>query len=368
MDPTTLPFFEFRDPALAPIWAKVAQGQRLDAQEGLALFQTPDVLSLGRMAAWAASRRHGDRAYWVLNRQCNPTNVCVLSCRFCEFARKKGQPGAWTMTLDQVLAHCEGGIREIHIVGGLHPDWKFQDYLKLVAEIRRRHPRLGIKAWTAVEIEWFSRNSRASIPEVLRELKAAGLDCLPGGGAEVFSERVRRELFAQKIGWEQWREVHRAAHELGIPSNATLLYGHIETHAERVDHLLKLRGLQDEAPGFLPFTPLTFQPGSTGIPARRASALEDARTVAASRLLLDNFPHIKAYWVMMGAEMASIALGFGASDMDGTIGREKIAHMAQASSPEGLAMEGMTRLIREAGKRPVERDIFYNPVGAPQPA
>lgn len=363
-----MPFFDFRDKALAPIWGKVSGGLRLDAEDGLAMLKTPDVLNLGRMAAWAASQRHGNQAFWVLNRQCNPTNVCVLSCRFCEYARKKGEPGAWAMGMEEILAHCEGGIREIHIVGGLHPDWKFADYLNIVAEIRRRHPRLGIKAWTAVEIEWFSRISKASIPEVLKELKAAGLDALPGGGAEVFSERVRHELFAQKIGWDKWREVHRAAHELGIPTNSTLLYGHIETYEERIDHLLKLRGLQDEAPGFMAFIPLTFQPGNTGIPVQRASALEDARLVAASRLMLDNFPHIKAYWVMMGAEMASLALGFGASDMDGTIGQEKIAHMAQASSPEGLASEAMAKLIREAGKQPVERDIFYHPVAEPQPA
>ena len=359
-----LPSFEFRDPALAPIWDKVAQGQRLSAEDGMAMFKTPDVLSLGRMAAHAASQRHGNKAFWVLNRQCNPTNLCVLSCRFCEYARKKGQEGTWTMGMDEILEHCEGGIHEIHIVGGLHPDWKFADYLNIVATIRGKHPKLGIKAWTAVEIEWFSRISKASITQVLKELKAAGLDALPGGGAEVFSERVRKELFAQKIGWDKWSEVHRAAHELGIPTNSTLLYGHIETYEERVDHLLKLRGLQDEAPGFMSFIPLTFQPGGTGIPVQRASAIEDARTIAASRLMLDNFPHIKAYWVMMGAEMASLALGFGATDMDGTIGREKIAHMAQASSPEGLAMEGMTKLIREAGRVPVERDIFYNPVDA----
>jgi aminodeoxyfutalosine synthase len=351
----------FRDNKLAPIWDRVQQGERLGPDEGLVLFKTPDVVSLGRMAGWVAEQRHGRKAYYVLNRQCNPTNICVLNCRFCNYARKKGQEGAWEMTLEEILAHCEGGIREIHIVGGLHPDWKFDAYLNIVAEIRRRHPRLGIKAWTAVEVEWFSRIAKIPIRQVLEELKAAGLDCLPGGGAEVFSERVRRELFYPKIGWDLWSEVHRTAHELGIQSNATLLYGHIETYEERVDHLLKLRGLEDEAPGFLAFIPLSFQPGTTGIPGQ-ATAMEDARTVAASRLLLDNVAHVKAYWVMLGAEMASIALGFGASDMDGTIGRETIAHMAGAASPEGMAVESMQKLIREAGKEPVERDIFYRVV------
>lgn len=358
------PRFDFKDPALAPIWDKARTGKRLDFADGLALIQTPDLTSLGKMANWVAESRHGRDAYFVTNRQCNPTNVCVLDCKFCEFARRKGQDGAWEMDQEEILAHGEG-VREVHIVGGLHPDWRFDKYVRIVRDFRERYPSLGIKAWTAVEIEWFARLERRSIRDILKDLRAAGLDALPGGGAEVFSERVRRALFFPKIGWDKWSEVHREAHELGIRTNSTLLYGHIETYEERVDHMLKLRGLEDEAPGFMAFIPLAFTPGNTGIPVNRQGAVEDVRTIATARLLLDNFAHIKAYWVLLSPDLASLALNFGASDLDGTIGREKIMHMAGNRSPEGLAKEAMGRLIREAGKNPVERDIFYRPVAEP---
>lgn len=361
------PDFQFRDKALAPIWDKVSQGQRLSFEEGVSLLTTPDLHSLGKMATWEAERRHGKRAYFVTNRQCNPTNVCVLSCKFCEFARRKGEDGGWEMGMDEIMAHGEG-VTELHMVGGLHPDWGFDKYLDIVKAFRAKFPKLGLKAWTAVEIEWFARLERRSIREILVELKAAGLDALPGGGAEVFSERVRKELFFPKIGWDKWSEVHRNAHQLGIKSNATLLYGHIETYEERIDHMLKLRQLQDEDPGFMAFIPLAFAPGQTGIPVNRQGALEDMRTLAASRLMLDNFDHIKAYWVLLSPEAASMGLSFGASDLDGTIGKEKIMHMAGNQSPEGLAKEQMRRLIREVGKIPVERDIFYNEVSEAVPA
>jgi aminodeoxyfutalosine synthase len=362
-----LPSFDFRDQALAPIWDKVQARTRLSFDEGMTLFQTHDLHSLGKMATWEAERRHGKKAYFVTNRQCNPTNLCVLDCKFCEFARRKGQDGGWTMGLEEILAHGEG-VNEVHMVGGLHPDWKFKDYLGLVKAFRDKYPKLGIKAWTAVEIEWFARLERRSIKDILVDLKAAGLDAVPGGGAEVFSERIRKELFGPKIGWDKWREVHYEAHQLGIRSNATMLYGHIETYQERVDHILKLRGLQDEAPGFMAFIPLAFTPGKTGIPVNRQGATEDMRTLAASRLLLDNFDHIKAYWVLLSPEAASLGLNFGATDLDGTIGQEKIMHMAGNQSPIGLAQGAMRQLILEAGKEPVERDIFYNQVGVPVPA
>jgi aminodeoxyfutalosine synthase len=363
----TEPNFEFRDPALGPIWDKVRSRTRLSEEDGLALIQTHDVTSLGLMANWETERRHGRKAYFVTNRQCNPTNVCVLSCKFCEFARRKGEDGAWEMGREEILAHGEG-VHEVHIVGGLHPDWKFGRYLEIVKDFRERFPKLGIKAWTAVEIEWFARIERRPIKDILKDLRAAGLDALPGGGAEVFSERIRKELFFPKIGWKDWRAVHLAAHELGIKTNATLLYGHIETYAERIDHMLKLRQLEDEAPGFMAFIPLAFSQGDTGIPVNRQGAVEDVRTIATARLLLDNFDHIKAYWVLLSPDLASLALNFGASDLDGTIGREKIMHMAGNQSPEGLAKEAMRRLIREAGKTPVERDIFYKPVEELVPA
>ena len=369
----------FRDRALVPVWEKVLAGERLDRRDGLALLETLDLPALGRMADYAARRRNGDRVQFVVNRQINPTNLCVLSCAFCDFAAKPGDDHAYEQSLDEVLAQVSDDLSEVHIVGGLHPQWKFDRYLEIVQEIRRRFPTVQIKAWTAVEIDWFARLEKTTIEDILQRLKDAGLDSLPGGGAEVFSDRVRKETFKTKIGRRRWFEVHRAAHRMGIPSNATLLYGHIETLGERVDHLLQLREVQDESQDesrngrpdgnengrgaeFASFIPLALQPGNTGLAERQASVLEDLRTVACARLLLDNFPHIKAYWVMLGEDSAAMALNFGASDLDGTIGEEKIAHFAQASSPVGLARDRLIRMIRGAGKTPVERDALYNPL------
>lgn len=365
----------FRDRALVPVWEKVLAGERLDRRDGLALLETLDLPALGRMADHAARRRNGDRVQFVVNRQINPTNLCVLSCAFCDFAAKPGDDHAYEQSLDDVLAQVSDDLSEVHIVGGLHPRWKFDRYLEIVREIRQRFPAVQIKAWTAVEIDWFARLEKTTIEDILERLKDAGLDSLPGGGAEVFSDRVRKETFKTKIGRRRWFEVHRAAHRMGIPSNATLLYGHIETLGERVDHLLQLREAQDEnrnesrneSPNgngaeFASFIPLALQPGNTGLAERQASVLEDLRTVACARLLLDNFPHIKAYWVMLGEDSAAMALNFGASDLDGTIGEEKIAHFAQASSPVGLARDRLIRMIRGAGKTPVERDALYNPL------
>ena len=365
----------FRDRALVPVWEKVLAGERLDRRDGLALLETLDLPALGRMADHAARRRNGDRVQFVVNRQINPTNLCVLSCAFCDFAAKPGDDHAYEQSLDEVLAQVSDDLSEVHIVGGLHPRWKFDRYLEIVREIRQRFPAVQIKAWTAVEIDWFARLEKTTIEDILERLKDAGLDSLPGGGAEVFSDRVRKETFKTKIGQRRWFEVHRAAHRMGIPSNATLLYGHIETLGERVDHLLQLREAQDEnrnesrneSPNgngaeFASFIPLALQPGNTGLAERQASVLEDLRTVACARLLLDNFPHIKAYWVMLGEDSAAMALNFGASDLDGTIGEEKIAHFAQASSPVGLARDRLIRMIRGAGKTPVERDALYNPL------
>lgn len=376
----------FRDSRLVPIWEKVLAGVRLDAADGLALLETVDLPALGRMADHAARSRNGDRVQFVVNRQINPTNLCVLSCVFCDFAAKPGDDHAYEQSLEEVLAQVSDDLSEVHIVGGLHPKWGFDRYLEIVREIRLRHPTVQIKAWTAVEIDWFARLEKTSIEDILLRLREAGLDSLPGGGAEVFSDRVRQETFKTKIGRRRWFEVHRAAHRMGLLSNATLLYGHIETLAERVEHLLQLRAAQDEAKaearadapdgtrtgpspnaapaaaGFASFIPLALQPGNTGLAERQASVLEDLRTVACARLLLDNFPHIKAYWVMLGEDSAAMALNFGASDLDGTIGEEKIAHFAQASSPVGLARERLIRMIRGAGKTPVERDALYNVV------
>ncbi len=348
------------DPRLLPIWKKVQAKERLTKEDGLVCLSTPDLTTLGKIADFAKRRVSGDHVYYVFNRQVNPTNVCVLACRFCDFATTKQAPNAYEMTMKEILARCRGGVREVHIVGGMHPDWPYDKYVDIVRQIRAKYPDITIKAYTAVEIDWFAEISGKSIEAVLQDLVDAGLDAMPGGGAEVFSERVHMDMYKPKIGADRWLNVHRIAHRMGIPTNATLLYGHIETYEERIDHLMKLRELEDEAPGFKSFIPLAFQPGHTGIVERQCSAIEDLRTIATSRLMLDNIPHIKAYWVMVGEDTASMALNFGADDVDGTIGEERIAHAANAESPLGLTRNRLLSMIREAGKIPVERDARYN--------
>jgi aminodeoxyfutalosine synthase len=353
---------DFSDPALPPIWDKVRAGQRLDADDGLRLFETDDLLGLGRMADFVKRQRCGDWVYFVVNRQVNPSNLCVLSCSFCDFARRRGEEGAYEMSLDQILGLIDDDVHEVHIVGGHHPDWPFEYYEEMLRAIRDRFPRVQLKAFTAAEMDYFSKRFKLPVKAVLARLQGAGLQSMPGGGAEVFSERVRKLLFPGKASARRWLEIHRLAHQMRIKSNCSLLYGHIETYEERVRHLLLLRDLQDETGGFLAFIPLEYQTGDTNLVPRQASAFDDLKTVAVSRLLLDNVPHIKAYWVMMGEETASMALHFGASDLDGTIGEERVAHAARAQSPAGLARERIIRLIRDAGRTPVERDALYNAV------
>ena len=350
-----------RDPQIADAQRKLAAGDRLGPEDALRLYDAP-LLELGRLANAVARDKHGDEVFFTVNRQLNPTNVCVLSCKFCDYAKKPGAANAYTMTEAQIRAHVDPEIHEIHIVGGLHNQWRFDDYLNVIRWVKAEKPDLSVKAYTAVEIDFFCRLTKKPAEWVLGELRAVGLDALPGGGAEVFSERVRREIFHQKIGAKRWLEIHEIAHAMGIPSNATLLYGHIETRAERVHHLLELRSLEDRAPGFFAFIPLAFQPGVTGLVRRQASAIEDLKTIAISRLVLDNFAHVKSYWIMLGQDTAGIALNFGASDMDGTIGVEKIAHAALARSPVGMAEDSMVQTIREAGKIPVQRDALYHVV------
>jgi aminodeoxyfutalosine synthase len=349
-------------PILDAVEERAGRGERLGREDALALFGVRDVIRLGRIADEAKRRRWGDRAHFVINRQINPSNICVLSCRFCDFATKRGRPNAYEMTLEQIVQQCSAELHEIHIVGGLHPDWPWAHYLEMFRAIKRAFPQIQIKAWTAVEIDFFSKKFRLPVEEVLRQLQAEGLAALPGGGAEVFSERVRKALFPFKIGAPRWLEIHRIAHRLGIRTNATLLYGHMETHEERVDHMLKLRDLQEETGGFMSFIPLAYQPGKTQVVPRQASALEDVKTIAIARLLLDNIPHIKAYWVTMGEDVASIALHFGADDLDGTIGEERIMHAADAGSPVHLTRSRLIELIRETGLTPVERDALYRTI------
>jgi len=360
-DHTRLAAIRPRDPSVAAAQRTLLEGGRLGQEDGVRLFEAP-VLELGRLADAYARDLHGERVYFTVNRQLNPTNVCVLSCRFCDYAKKPGAPDAYTMTKEQILAHLDPEITELHVTGGLHNRWRFEDYLDILRWVKQARPDLQLKAYTAVEIDFFCRLTKQPAAWVLERLREAGLDALPGGGAEVFSERVRRELYRQKIGSQRWLEIHETAHRMGIPSNATLLYGHIETPAERVQHLILLRQLEDRAPGFLAFIPLAFQPGVTGLVRRQASAIEDLKTIAVSRLVFDNVPHVKSYWVMLGHDTASVALNFGASDLDGTIGVEKIAHAAQARSPVGLAEASMVQTIREAGKLPVQRDALYRVV------
>ncbi len=352
----------FRDKQLIPVWDKVQNGQRLTLSDGLTMFASQDIISIGKMAHAVQQAKSGDAVYYVVNQKIEPTNICVLSCKFCDFAVKQGAADAYEMNIDEILSKLNSNVHEVHITGGLHPDWPWEYYLGMVRDIKRHFPQVDVKAFTAVEIDFFHKKFKMPIDEVLRQLYAVGLRTLPGGGAEVFSERVRKLLFNQKIGAKTWFEVHKTAHRLGIPSNSTLLYGHIETYEERVSHMLKLRDAQDETGGFLSFIPLAFQPGDTGIKPKNefTSAIEDLKTIAVSRLILDNFPHIKAYWVMLTEEVASIALNFGADDMDGTVGGEKIAHDAGAISPMAMAKDKLIKIITDAGKIPVERDVYYN--------
>lgn len=353
-----------RDRNLIPILGKLEAGERLALEDGVRLYATQDLISLGKMAHAAQRAKSGDAVYFVLNRKIEPTNICVLSCKFCDFATKSGRLDAYEMTTAEILSKLTPDLHEVHITGGMPPDWPWERYLDILRSIRASFPNIDIKAFTAVEIDFYHKKFKMSIEEILRQLKDAGLRTMPGGGAEVFSERVRRLLFNQKIGAKAWLDIHRTAHRMGIPTNATLLYGHVETIKERVEHLIKLRDLQDETGGFLSFIPLAFQPGNTGIKARSAftSAVDDLKTIAVSRLMLDNFPHIKAYWVMLTEEVAAIALNFGADDMDGTVGEEHVAHDAGAISPMKLAKDQIINIIRDAGKIPVERDIYYNPL------
>ncbi|MBI1803383.1 MAG: aminofutalosine synthase MqnE [Ignavibacteriae bacterium] len=352
----------FRDQNLIPIWSKVQRGKRLSLEDGLALYNTNDVIALGKMAHFVQQQKSGDAVYFVLNQKIEHTNICILSCKFCDFAVKKGDANAYEMTTEEILGKLSPEIAEVHITGGMPADWPWERYVDIVRSIHEKFPHADVKAYTAVEIDFFHKKFRMPIEEVLRQLQAAGLKTMPGGGAEVFSERVRKLLFNQKIGAKGWFEVHKTAHKLGIPTNSTMLYGHVETLEERLIHMIKLREAQDETGGFLTFIPLAFQPGDTGIkPTNQfTSAIDDLKTIAISRLMLDNFPHIKAYWVMLTEEVASVALNFGADDMDGTVGGEKIAHDAGAISPMKLAKNQIIKIIRDAGKIPVERDVYYN--------
>jgi aminodeoxyfutalosine synthase len=351
-----------KDPQLIPLWNKVQSRQRLSFDDGRLMYASDDLHGLGYMGNWVKEQMTGNRATFVMNRQINPTNVCVLSCHFCDYATKENRPNAYIMTKDEILSKLNDELHEVHIVSGLYRGWTFEQYLDIIRSIREKFPKIQVKAYTAVEIDFFARREQQPLSNILQRMIDVGVVCLPGGGAEVFSERVRKALFPFKIGAPKWLDVHRTAHQLGLRSNSTMLYGHMETIDERLVHILKLRDLQDETHGFLSFIPLAYQPGTTQVVSRQASVMDDLKTIAISRLMLDNFDHVKAYWVTMGSDTASMALNFGADDIDGTIGEEKIMHAAKASSPLEMARERLVSLIREAGRVPVERDCLYQPV------
>lgn len=359
--------FQTDDPRLLPIAQKISASQRLTFDDAVALYRSPDILAVGWLANEARERLHGNVTYFNVNRHINPTNVCVAACRLCAFGRRKDAPGAYTMALDEAFETAASGyseaVTEFHIVGGLHPDLPFQYYLDLIAGLKQRFPQVHLKALTMVEIAFLSRRAKLSIEETLRQLKQSGLDSLPGGGAEIFNERVRRVICDHKIDGDQWLETARTAHRIGLKSNATMLYGHIENDEDRADHLIRLRNLQDETHGFQTFIPLAFHPANTPLAhLYTTTGMQDIKQIAVSRLVLDNFPHIKAYWQMLSPKIAQIALRFGADDIDGTVIEEKIYHDAGATTPQGMRRNELERLIREAGREPVERDTLYRPV------
>ena len=359
--------FHTDDPVLRPIAEKVLAQQRLNPDDALALYRSPDILAVGWLANHVRERLHGDKTYFNVNRHINPTNVCVAACRLCAFGRKKDVPGAYTMALEEAWQTAASGyseaVTEFHIVGGLHPDLPFQYFLDLIAGLKERFPQVHLKAFTMVEVAYLAKRAKLSIRETLQQLKNAGVDSLPGGGAEIFADRIRHIICDHKIDGDQWLDTARTAHQLGLRSNATMLYGHVENDEDRVDHLLKLRALQDETGGFQTFIPLAFHPANTPLEhLPTTSGMLDIRQIAVGRLVLDNFPHIKAYWQMMTPRIAQISLRFGADDIDGTVIEEKIYHDAGATTPQGMRREELIRLIREAGRRPIERDTLYRPV------
>jgi aminodeoxyfutalosine synthase len=358
---------QITDSRLEPIAPKVLAGERLSAEEGLALFESHDMLALGWLANHVREKRHGNVCYFNVNRHINPTNVCVAHCKLCAFGRSPDAPGAYTFALEEIFQRAAQGVAEgateFHIVGGLHPDLPFDYYLDLIRGLKQRFPHVHLKAFTAVEVHYYSRLAMISLREVLVRMKEAGVDSLPGGGAEIFHPRVRRIICDHKVSGQMWLQIARTAHELGMRSNATMLYGHVETNEERVDHLLRLRELQDRTHGFQTFIPLAFHPANTPLAHLPGpTGLDDLKTIAVSRLLLDNFDHIKAYWIMLTPRIAQVALRFGADDLDGTVVEEKIYHDAGATTPEHLSRGELERLIRAAGRVPVERDTLYNRV------
>jgi aminodeoxyfutalosine synthase len=350
---------------LQDIHEKVAAGERLDVEDGVRLFETPNLAAVGMLANVLRERLNGNRAFYVYNQHVNYSNICINGCRFCAFRRKEGQEGAYRMTVDEVATklreRADEPIREVHIVGGCDPDLPYDYYLDMLRAVREARPDIHIQAFTCVEIAHIATVAGKSVEEVLADLKEAGLGSIPGGGAEVFSKRIRESLCREKLSPKGWLDVAKCAHRMGIRSNATMLYGHEESYRDRAEHLDMLRKAQDETGGFMSFIPLAFHPKNTeleNLPG--TTGVDDLKNIAVARLMLDNFPHIKAFWIMIGPKLAQISLSFGADDMDGTVIEEKITHMAGASTDQVFPVNKLRRYIREAGRDPVERDTVYN--------
>ena len=351
---------------LAGIHDKVMRGERLSFDDGVALYRSRELMAIGGMANVVRERKNGDAAYFVRNMHLNPTNVCTVDCKFCGFYRPyRHKEQGWTWDLDRALGevrhNLSDAITEVHIVGGHNPDYPYEFYLDLVRGIHELKPGIHVKAFTCAEYDFFAKRFKKDVDRVIDDFKAAGVDSLPGGGAEVLVERVRREIYPKKISAERWLEVARKAHQHGLRSNATMLYGHVETLEERIEHFCRLRALQDETGGFMCFIPLAFHPENTELAHLPGpTGFDDLMTIAVARLMLDNFDHVKAYWIMISPRIAQIGLSMGADDLDGTVIEEKIVHMAGAKTPVGLTVGELLRLIREAGRRPIQRDSVYS--------
>ncbi|RKX62037.1 MAG: aminofutalosine synthase MqnE [Thermodesulfobacteriota bacterium] len=356
-----------KEAGLFEIYEKVQSDTRLSAEDGELLFSTTHLPALGYLANLKRERLNGNQAYYIYNQHINYSNICINLCKFCAFGKEKTHPKAYEMSIEEIVSkirerHAEP-VTEVHIVGGLHPDLPYQYYLDMLKAVKVERPELHIQAFTCVEIAHLAAISGRSIAETLEDLMQAGLGSIPGGGAEVFSTRIREKLCPGKLSGKDWLEVAKTAHRAGLRTNATMLYGHIETISERIEHLLALREAQDETGGFLCYIPLAFHPKNTKLEYLSSTGgVDDLKSIAVSRLLLDNFSHIKAYWVMLGPKVAQIALSFGADDLDGTVLEEKITHMAGADTSQAMTRGEIEHLIRQAGREPVERDTLYEPV------
>ena len=359
--------FEFEDSTLEPIYEKVNAGTRLSYEDGVTLWKTHDLLGVGYMANMVRERLNGNKTYFIHNRHINPTNICIHSCQFCAFGVKADHPHAYEKSLEDIFSDAEkyngGEVSEFHIVGGLHPDFPFEYYLDMLKGLKERFPLVHIQAFTAVEVEYFAHLANLPLEETLEKLKEAGLGSIPGGGAEIFAKRVRRKICGEKINGEDWLQVHETAHLAGLKSNATMLYGHLETAEERSDHLVQLRELQDRTHGFVTFIPLAFHPENTVLDFLKTTPGQlDLRALAVSRLMLDNYPHVKAFWIMITPKIAQLAQSFGADDMDGTVVEEKIIHAAGAATDQIFHKDQIIHMITESGRKPVERDTLYENV------